>query len=75
MFYAKEVFREGLRRFIQEYFDVALVEKWEYFDREGVVFGYPAFIEIDIVVKDNVHYLIEVESGVSAADIKVLAKM
>ncbi|AEM39055.1 protein of unknown function DUF1626 [Pyrolobus fumarii 1A] len=69
--YAEEAVRESLRRFLHEYFGVAQVGKWEYFDREGVVFGYPTLIEVDVVVKDDTHYLVEVKSSVSVADVKV----
>jgi hypothetical protein len=69
--YAEETFRDSLRKFIQEYFGVARVDKWEFFDREGIVFGYPALVEIDVVVKDDTHYLIEIKSSTSAADVRV----
>ncbi len=72
--YAEEAFREGLKRFLQEYLGVARVGKWEYFDREGRVFGYPALVEIDVVVKEDTHYLVEVKSSVSAGDVRVFVE-
>jgi len=66
---AENVVREALTRFLQEYLGVAKVEKWMYHDREGKVFGYPAVIDLDIVVKDGVHYLVEVKSSTTAGDV------
>ncbi len=66
---AEEAFREGLRKVVQELLGVAKVDRWYHFDREGKVFGYPCMIEIDVVVKDNVHYLIEIKSSVDQYDV------
>ncbi len=66
---AEEVFRESLRRFIEEHFRAGRVERWSYFDREGRAFGLPTLIEVDVVVKDRVHHLIEVKSSVDAYDV------
>ncbi len=69
--YSEEAVRNALRRILQEYLGVARVEKWEMFDREGRVLGYPALVEIDVVVKDDVHYLVEVKSSVDVYDVRV----
>ncbi len=66
---AEEVFRESLRRFVEEYFEVSKVERWSYFNKEGRVFGLPTLIEIDVVVKDEVHYLIEAKSSIDPYDV------
>ncbi|RLE56569.1 MAG: hypothetical protein DRJ40_05580, partial [Thermoprotei archaeon] len=52
-----------LRRFLQEYFKVARIERWCYVDEEGFVYGYPVVIDVDLVVKDGEHILIEVKSS------------
>ncbi len=67
--------RRGLHRFLKEYFGVASVGKWRFYDREGLVYGYPAYVEIDVIVKDNVHYLVEVRSSVSVGDVLVFDKI
>ncbi len=66
---AEEVFRNALAKFVQDYFKIAKVKRWTYFDKDGKVFGYPTLIEIDIIVKDNIHRLIEVKSSVDPYDI------
>ncbi len=66
---AEESVRASLYRVLREYLGVARVEKWEEYDREGRVFGRPALIEIDVVVRDDTHYLIEVKSSVDHYDV------
>jgi hypothetical protein len=42
---------------------------------EGVVYGYPAVVEVDIVVRDREHILVEVRSGVSRTDVAELYRL
>lgn len=72
---AEEVFTESLRKFLKEYFKVAKVETWESFDEEGLVYGHPSVIEVDLVVKDGVHYLVEVKSSASRGDVSELYRI
>ena len=71
---AEEAFRAGMRGVVEELFG-GKVERWEFFDREGRVFGYPSLVEVDLVVKDDKHILIEVKSSVSRGDVIELAKI
>ncbi|RLE58014.1 MAG: hypothetical protein DRJ40_02075, partial [Thermoprotei archaeon] len=41
---------------------------WCYVDEEGFVYGYPVVIDVDLVVKDGEHILIEVKSSVDRGD-------
>ncbi len=43
-----------------------------YRDEEGVVYGYPSMVEVDLLIKDDVHILLEVKSRVSKGDVTVL---
>jgi len=65
---SEEAFREALRGILGEWFGVD-VKKWEFFDDEGIVYGYPSVIDADIVVKDGKHILIEIKSHVRRSDI------
>jgi hypothetical protein len=65
---SEEAFREGMRKVLEERFG-ARVERWEGFDSEGIVFGHPAPVELDVVVRDGGTLLIEVKSHVSRGDL------
>lgn len=68
-------FREAMKYVVQEVLRVAKVEKWVYRDEEGVVYGYPSVIEVDVAVHDKTHILVEVKSRVSRGDIAELARI
>ena len=67
-FIAEDAFREGMRGIIEEFFG-GRVERWIYRDEEGFVFGHPSVVEVDVVVRDREHVLVEVKSSLSRADI------
>ena len=68
-------FREAMKYVVEDVLGVAEVSKWVYKDREGIVYGYPSEIEVDLVVKDKVHILVEVKSRVSKGDVAELYRI
>jgi hypothetical protein len=74
--FAEEAFREGMKGVIENLgFPSYEIKKWKTFDEEGYVFGYPHEVEVDIVIKDNKHFLIEIKSSVSDADVLKFKKI
>ncbi len=70
---AEETFREAVRTLFTEQPGVR-VEHWRGRDEQGEIFGYPADVELDAVVRDGTHVLVEIKSSVSAADVTVFAR-
>jgi hypothetical protein len=70
---SESAFREGMKGLIERYFG-GKVEKWIYKDDEGLVFGYPSIIDVDLVVRDGEHILIEVKSHVDRSDLATLLR-
>ncbi len=68
-------FREGMRFVVEEVLGAGRVEKWVYRDEEGVVYGYPSIIEVDVVVRDREHVIVEVKSRVSKGNIAELYRI
>lgn len=58
---AEEAFREGVRGVV-EGIGGGRVERWVYEDVEGYVRGYQSVVEVDVVVRDREHMLIDVKS-------------
>jgi hypothetical protein len=71
----EEAFREGMRGIIQELFGVGEVRRWVYYDEGGEVLGHPSVIEVDLLVRDKKHVLVEVKASTSDADISKLWKI
>ena len=72
---SEEAFREAMRYVVEDVFGVATVEKWVHRDEEGLVYGYPAVVEVDVLVRDSEHVLLEVKSRVSKADVSELHRI
>ncbi|MGQ4891337.1 MAG: PD-(D/E)XK nuclease family protein [Candidatus Njordarchaeia archaeon] len=53
----------------------AKVDRWEAYDEEGVVYGYPSMVEADLVIKDGKHILIEMKSHVRKSDVAELLRL
>ena len=66
---AEESFREGMRAVVQKILGVARVDKWVYYDAEGEVYGKPSIVEVDIIIKDDTHILVEVKPSISRGDV------
>ena len=56
----ERAFRECMR---------GVAENWEFRDEAGEVYGYPSIVEVDVVVRNGIHMLVEVKSSVSRGDV------
>ena len=66
---SEEAFRRGMYGIVEKILGVGRVERWTYVDREGFVYGYPSLIDVDLVIKDSEHILVEIKASVSAGDV------
>ncbi len=72
---AEEAFREGMRGIVEKILGAGRVERWVHRDDEGFVYGYPSVIEIDLVVRDKEHVLVEVKASIDRSDVLELKKI
>ena len=63
-------FRNGLKAILTESFEVR-VERYEDFDHEGMVFGRPEQIELDVIISNGAVILCEIKSSISKAEMHV----
>jgi hypothetical protein len=70
---SESAFRETLRGLLAKELK-AKVEKWVHNDTEGYVFGYPAVVDIDIMIKNGRVIALEVTSHARASDVTALKK-
>ncbi|MCD6088750.1 DUF3782 domain-containing protein [Candidatus Bathyarchaeota archaeon] len=64
----EEAFRAGLKGLIEKEFGLK-IERWTVYDEEGMVFGYPSQVEVDVAVRDEKVILIEVKAHVDSSDL------
>ena len=72
---SEEAFREGMRYVIEEQFGKARVERLMLRDTEGLVYGHPSVVEVDVLIRDDAHILLEVKSRVSKGDVAELHRI
>jgi hypothetical protein len=65
---SESAFRQGLRAILEKSFDVR-VERYQDFDHEGVVFGRPDQVEMDVIVHNGMLILCEIKSSMSKSDL------
>jgi hypothetical protein len=69
---SEETFREAMKGVLEEILGTAEVGKWVYFDEGGEVFGRPARVEVDLLVRDDAHILVELKASASEGDVAKL---
>jgi Uncharacterized conserved protein containing a coiled-coil domain len=72
---SEEAFRNAMRGVVEGILGVATVGKWVYFDKDGVVYGYPSQVDVDVAIKDSTHILVEVKSSVSRGDVSEFSRV
>ncbi|MGC8970517.1 MAG: DUF3782 domain-containing protein, partial [Conexivisphaera sp.] len=68
-------FREGMKYVVQEVLGSAKVSRLTMRDEEGIVYGHPSEVEVDVLVRNGEHVLVEVKSRISRSDVAELAKI
>ena len=72
---SEEGFREAMRYVVQETLGATKVERVFLQDDEGIVYGHPAIVEVDVAISDRIHVIVEVKSRVSRADVAELKRV
>lgn len=69
---SEAAFRNGLREILKT--EGYIVENYNTYDKEGVVFAYPSSVELDIIIHNGSLMLVEIKSGISAGDVVIFKK-
>lgn len=69
----EESFRNGLKAILEDTFPVK-VERYHDFYTEGIVFGKPDQVKLDLIIYDNTLILAEIKSSMSKADMHAFYK-
>ncbi|MCD6244728.1 MAG: DUF3782 domain-containing protein [Candidatus Korarchaeota archaeon] len=60
---------------VEEVLGTAKVTRLTLRDEEGLVYGHPTDVEVDVVIRDDTHILVEVKSRVSKGDVAELHRV
>ncbi len=70
---AEDSFRAAVRSLFADQPHVK-VEHWRHRDEAGTVFGYPADVDMDVVIRDGRLIVLEIKSSISAGDVLVFQR-
>lgn len=70
---SESAFREGLSDILAEETDLQVV-RYHKMDTQGIVFGRPDQIEIDVAIQNGEHILIEIKSSTSREEVHTFAR-
>jgi len=71
----EEALRSAISYLVEDLLHGYRVTRWATYDREGLVFGHPSVIEVDVLVRDGVHVLVEYKSLADRADVAELYRI
>lgn len=72
---AEEAFRESVKYLVEDLLKKHEFKRWVYYDSEGLVYGRPSVVEVDVLVKDGVHVLVEFKSSADRSDVGELYRV
>ncbi|MGC8543815.1 MAG: PD-(D/E)XK nuclease family protein [Vulcanisaeta sp.] len=70
--FTEEAFRESIKYLVSDLLKVYQVRRWTYYDGDGFVFGYPLVINVNVLVRDNEHVLVEYKASIDREDVAEL---
>jgi len=73
--FSEEAFRAGLRHLVEDLLQVYRVDKWIYYDKNGIVYGHPSIVEVDMLVRDKEYILVEYKSMADRSDVAELYRI
>ncbi len=71
----EEAFRSSIKYLVEDLLKEYKVGKWTYFDSDGFVYGRPSIVDVDVLVRDGEHIVVEFKSYADRADIGELYRI
>jgi len=72
--FTEDAFREAVKYLVEDLLKEYEVRRWIYYDSEGLVFGHPSVVEVDVLIKDGEHILVEYKADIERGDVAELAR-
>jgi hypothetical protein len=71
----EEAFRSSIKYLVEDLLKLYKVEKWVYYDSEGLVYGRPSVVEVDVFIRDREHILVEYKAHADRSDVVELSNI
>lgn len=70
--FTEEAFRESIKYLLGDLLKIYQIKRWTYYDSEGFVFGRPSVIDVDVLIRDGEHILVEFKASIDRGDVAEL---
>jgi hypothetical protein len=71
----EEAFRSSIRYLVEDLLKLYKVERWIYYDSEGLVYGRPSVVEVDMLIRDGERVLVEYKAHADKSDVAELGNI
>jgi Uncharacterized conserved protein containing a coiled-coil domain, COG5493 len=71
----EEAFRSSIRYLVEDLLKLYKVERWIYYDSEGLVYGRPSVVEVDMLIRDGERVLVEYKVHADKSDVAELGNI
>jgi hypothetical protein len=71
----EEAFRSSIRYLVEDLLKLYKVERWIYYDSEGLVYGRPSVVEVDMLIRDGERVLVEYKAYADKSDVAELGNI
>jgi len=72
---SESAFRRGMRAILRDVLGIRRVSKLKLEDEEGIVYGHPSIIDVDIAVRNGEHLLIEIKANANRSDVAEIKRV
>ena len=72
---SESAFRRGMRAILRDVLGIRRVSKLKLEDKEGIVYGHPSIIDVDIAVRNGEHLLIEIKANANRSDVAEIKRV
>jgi len=73
--FTDEALRDAMKYVVEDLLKSGRVERWIYYDSNGVVYGRPSVVEVDLVIRDGEHVLVEFKASADRGDVAELYRI
>lgn len=72
--FAESTIRNTLKELLLKDLKIKEVKEWKAHDKDGLVFGYPQEVQIDLLLKNKEEYLVEIKSLAGSGDVTLFSR-
>jgi len=73
--FTEEALRDAMKYVVEDLLKSGRVVRWIYYDSSGVVYGRPSVVEVDLVIRDGEHVLVEFKASADRGDVAELYRI